>query len=680
MTEKGVFQRRFLLGGFSSLVLFVACGDGDPNHPPRLESAGIAGDASSGSGGTESNGGSNAGGNGGNGTPDGGTGGAPAPSLLVLPEQLPAARVGEAYEVELSVQGAQGAIDWVSIGSLPPGLVLTDAGDTAKLSGTPTTAGQFSVGFSLEDELDLEVRNLPLRVQSRPWLVYTTEESVEAVDVATASSNALSEPFVLSRPLVGEEVVWLGDEQPGGLQILFGYNEPLEGQGWVVNFAGPSPSGALRVSPPQGTKDNARDFSWSPDGSRLGFAAETDEADKEGFVVDVSGPAPGAAHKATGAVPAGGSVNSQFWGGNKLVFLTSDPMGGPGGSPGARVLLTDTTLLPPPSPVPLSDWNAEHAWITRDGKRIAYWERTGASAGRMMSRKVDGAQPTGSEMMHPPLAADESGDTQCTWYNKGTGALVATRKVEGPNKRLYRTSFADDGTTVIKPVTDGTRHVGLPILSPDQKHVAFAQGDDSTDPDSRLFIVDISADEPTTPTELNGPVVTGGAIPDDSGAITFRWAPNSKHAAYTASALDAGKRDAFLVDITQPGKATRLNEDLPSESSKVASVAFSPNGAWIALIGELETAGVSELFLVPLVDGRPGEPRKANDAMAAGELVSPSLAWSPDGRYLAYVIEDELGATRARLVELGDGTIGTPVPVGEVGDRVSNLRFLSAGF
>jgi Tol biopolymer transport system component len=229
-------------------------------------------------------------------------------------------------------------------------------------------------------------------------------------------------------------------------------------------------------------------------------------------------------------------------------------------------------------------------------------------------------------------------------------------------------------------VTDGTRHVGLPILSPDQKHVAFSQGEDSEDSESRLFVVDISGDDPSTPAELNGPVVSGGAIPDDSGAITFRWAPDSKHAAYTASADDAGKRDAFLVDITQPGKATRLNEELPSESSKVASVVFSPDGAWIALLGDLETAGISELFLVPLIDGEPGEPQKANDAMVVGEFVRPTLAWSPDGRYLAYVIEDELGVTRARLVELTNGDVGTPVPVGGADDHVSNLRFLSAGF
>jgi hypothetical protein len=443
MIEKGVFKRCLVLGGVSSLVLFVACGDGEANHSASSGSAGVAGDASSGSGGAESNGGSNAGGNGGNGAPEGGSGGVSERSLLVLPEQPPAARVGEAYELELTVQGAQGAIDWVSIGSLPPGLVLTDAGDTAKLAGTPTTAGQFNVGFSLQDELDLEVRNIPLRVQSRPWLVYTTEESVEAVDVASATSGDLSEPFVLSRPLVGEEVVWLGDEQPGGLQILFGYNEPLKGQGWVVNFAGLSPSGAIRVSPPQGTKDNARDFSWSPDGSRLGFAAETDEADKEGFVVDVSGPAPGSAHKATSAVPAGGSVNSQFWGGKKLVFLMSDPVGGPGASAGAQVSLTDTTRLPPSPPVPLSDWNAEHAWITRDGKRIAYFERTGASVGRMMSRKVDGPQPTGSEMMHPPLAADESGDTS---------ALGTTRVPEHsspPGRSRVRTSASTGRASVM---------------------------------------------------------------------------------------------------------------------------------------------------------------------------------------------------------------------------------------
>jgi dipeptidyl aminopeptidase/acylaminoacyl peptidase len=431
------------------------------------------------------------------------------------------------------------------------------------------------------------------------------------------------------------------------------------------------------VSVPQGSKEHARDFTWSPDGSRLGFIAETEAAAKEGFEMDARGP--GAAHKATGAAPAGGSVSTQIWGGKTLVFMMSDPLGGPSGTPGSRVSMVDTTALPPPSPVPLSDWNAEHSWITRDGMRVAYWERTGPSTGRMMTRKIGGATPTDAELMHPPLAADESGDTQCTWYNKGTGAVVGTRKVAGPNKRLIRTRFDEQGKATAEALTDGQRHVGIPLLSPDQKRILFSQGVDATDPNSRVFVVDISGDEPTPPVEVNGPIVSGGAIPDEAGNIKVRWAPNSKHAVYTAKAVASDKRDAFIVDVTQPGMAKRLHGDLPGPGSQVTEIAFSPDGAWVALLGDLESAAVGELFLVPITDGEPGEPRKANSALAVGEFVN-ALVWSPDGRYLAFSIEDELGLTRAYLVELGSGAVSTAIPIGDVGDDVSSLRFLSAGF
>ncbi len=70
------------------------------------------------------------------------------PVITVAPATVPSATVGAAYSQTLSASGGTGPYTFAATGSLPPGLTL-GAGGT--LSGTPTTAGDFSFTATATD-------------------------------------------------------------------------------------------------------------------------------------------------------------------------------------------------------------------------------------------------------------------------------------------------------------------------------------------------------------------------------------------------------------------------------------------------------------------------------------------------------------------------------------------------
>lgn len=70
-------------------------------------------------------------------------------TLSVVTSHLPDARVGSPYSVFLVREGGTGPNTWsVTSGSLPPGVVLSTAGE---LNGTPTTAGDTSFEVRVQD-------------------------------------------------------------------------------------------------------------------------------------------------------------------------------------------------------------------------------------------------------------------------------------------------------------------------------------------------------------------------------------------------------------------------------------------------------------------------------------------------------------------------------------------------
>ena len=73
------------------------------------------------------------------------TGSGPA----ILSDELPDATVGASYSVQLSGEGGTPPYTWTLSGGLANGLSFD--GSTGTLSGTPTSAGEFSLEASLTE-------------------------------------------------------------------------------------------------------------------------------------------------------------------------------------------------------------------------------------------------------------------------------------------------------------------------------------------------------------------------------------------------------------------------------------------------------------------------------------------------------------------------------------------------
>ena len=77
----------------------------------------------------------------------------PRPLLQFLPDQMPEARTGIPYKVEILISGNATPVGnySVSVGALPPGLelIMAEQLHTARISGTPTQAGTYQFTVSV---------------------------------------------------------------------------------------------------------------------------------------------------------------------------------------------------------------------------------------------------------------------------------------------------------------------------------------------------------------------------------------------------------------------------------------------------------------------------------------------------------------------------------------------------
>lgn len=78
-----------------------------------------------------------------------------SPPLLELASELPAAKVGEAYSVEIPVSAGEAPFTWTHEGELPSGLTLSADGARYVLAGTPAKEGAVAFTVRVSDGNDL---------------------------------------------------------------------------------------------------------------------------------------------------------------------------------------------------------------------------------------------------------------------------------------------------------------------------------------------------------------------------------------------------------------------------------------------------------------------------------------------------------------------------------------------
>ena len=122
------------------------------------------------------------------------------PSLNILPPGVPYSVVGEPIEIAApTATGLRGTPTWSKVGSLPPGLSL-DA-STAKITGTPTVAGEWTFQYRVTDSSDLASsisRTITIEVAPAPipgaitFTDFHREYSVRSGGTLTTNTPSLS--------------------------------------------------------------------------------------------------------------------------------------------------------------------------------------------------------------------------------------------------------------------------------------------------------------------------------------------------------------------------------------------------------------------------------------------------------------------------------------------------------
>jgi len=128
----------------------------------------------------------------------------------ILTESLPAGRVGDAYNAQLTATTPNGPVTW-SVPTLPDGLALNRT--SGAITGTPTAAGNFDVTVRATDPLNrVDEQALSLQIRALPPRITTT-----SLPGGTVGNNQKWE--VNAVPGIGDTWSITGGTLPPGLEF-----------------------------------------------------------------------------------------------------------------------------------------------------------------------------------------------------------------------------------------------------------------------------------------------------------------------------------------------------------------------------------------------------------------------------------------------------------------------------
>ncbi len=211
---------------------------------------------------------------------------------------------------------------------------------------------------------------------------------------------------------------------------------------------------------------------WSPDGTRVAFAAPADGHD-EIDVMNADGSAPTRlTHTKTGA-------SSPAWkpDGKQIAYVTFD-----NNHPEIDVMNADGS-----APTRLIDYAADPAW-SPDGKSIAY-----VFAGEIYKADADGSHPVKLTTIHAWVGTIDSYDP--AWSPDGK-SIAFTLYIKA-HDTLY--VMAADGSNVVRLTPEGDINQRSPTWSPDGTQIAFSYYGSGNDD---IFVMAVDGSNSANPTRL----------------------------------------------------------------------------------------------------------------------------------------------------------------------------------
>jgi Tol biopolymer transport system component len=273
--------------------------------------------------------------------------------------------------------------------------------------------------------------------------------------------------------------------------------------------------------------------------------------------------------------------------------------------------------------------DAEESVPSPDGKSVAYAWWSATYDLRVVG--LDGSKPR-------VLRAGGDGIARqfpLAWSPDSRHVLAEIVKADG-TRDMMLVAVADGSAKLLKAVGKNPSPGG--VFSPDGRYIAWATREGLS-----LFELQTGSESPL--------------LPDQSNPSVLGWAPDGKHILFSSER--SGSPDAWLVAVADgkaQGEPVFVKKDLGSwPMGFTRSGAFHygvNNNVWGIKIAELDPASGNVVSPPQYLSGR-------------GNIWAPD--WSPDGRFLAYVLIREPNRTvivrsldtgEERKFEVGERTIG----------------------
>jgi Tol biopolymer transport system component len=365
------------------------------------------------------------------------------------------------------------------------------------------------------------------------------------------------------------------------------------------------PGQATRINSPLAADRDVIEFVFSPDGDRIVYRADQDEDNVfELYLVDIS--AAGTSTKINAPLTTGGQVRADFAfspDGTKVLYRADqDEAGTP------ELYLVDVAMpgvaTQVNAPLVLGGGVSIRFGFTPDGTQIGYIADQEVDE-RFELFAVDLTELGTSTKLNGPLVA--GGDVCRFSFTPDSSRVVYCADEETAGVlELFAVELANPGvsTKLNPPLVAGGQLSTRYEISPDSSQVAYSASQDTAGV-RELYLVDFAA--PGAATKLSGSMTTGGDV------WFFRFRADGQHLAYVADQETQGVDELYGVDLATPGVITKLSA--PASSNGLYDFRYSPDNTQVFYISA-QDGDYSDLYRVELA--KPGVSKKINPALTDG--------------------------------------------------------------
>lgn len=247
-------------------------------------------------------------------------------------------------------------------------------------------------------------------------------------------------------------------------------------------------------------------------------------------------------------------------------------------------------------------------------------------------------------------------------------------------KKIFHTNIAEKGSGAWQGLgiavvsAEGGKVITVPIQSDVKIRLPAVGGGNKVSPDGRMIVFPENYGKHILTLPVDGGKPNQLAKAPESFADLFPcWSPDGKSVAFVRFRVSNNYVEGFSeTNIYIVNSSGGEPKPLTSESHKVfpGSIAWSPDGKLVAYFSRYENSIDGTISVIPL-DG--GEPRVVGKVK--GIFINKELAWSPDSKRISFNSSDD---KIIKVISLDDGNI-SDIETGLVDTQIYHLDWSPDG-